>query len=402
VDKNRPGETLRALSVCIVTTSFPRWPDDSRGNFVLHAARALTAQGVNVRVIALHGPGSKPHELIEGVEVMRVRYLWPTRLEVLQNEGGGLPAAWHRGLLWRLAFAPMFVALALAVLRNSRKCDIFHAHWTLSGIAVWCSQFVHQRPFVLTVHGSDIFVASQLPLMRAITRRMLLQSQRVIAVSQALADATLALVGAGRNLEVIHNGVDVERFAPGPDQRQPMILFVGSLIERKGLSYLLRALPAIIEKLPRSCLVVVGEGPLRSMLENLAVSLGVSEHVSFKGAQSQQQVSAWMQQARVFVLPSLEEAFGVVLLEAMASGTPVVASRVNGIPEVVPADAGQLVSAGDVEALAAAITAILTDSGLWRSMSQRARAFVLEECMSWHEVAACLARVYQSSLGFHD
>ncbi len=388
--------TERPLRMALVTTAFPRWPNDSRGPSMWETARALRDLGVGVRVITLHSPGARARETWEGVDVVRARYLWPERLETLQSAGGGLPAVWRQGGAARLAFGPFFGALTAAVARYSAGCDVIHAHWTLAGIAAWWTQPLHRLPFVLTVHGSDVFQAPRLPVVGGQTRAMLRRCSHVVAVSRALADATSALGLPAAKVEVIPDGIDVERFQAGPAEREPLVLFVGSLIERKGVHHLLGAWPAVLARCPEARLVVAGDGPERAGLEALARTLQIAERVEFVGSQSQAQVAAWMQRARLFVLPSLEEALGIVLLEALVSGTPCVATRVGGIPEVVTSEVGRVVPPSNPEALAAALGELLTDAELWRTMSARARPYVLQNLWTWKKVAARLVTIYQA------
>lgn len=384
------------LKMCLVTTAFPRWPNDSRGPSMWETARALRDLGVTVRVITLHSPGARARENWEGIDVVRARYLWPERLEVLQSAGGGLPAMWRQGGLARLAFGPFFGALAGAVARYSAGCQVLHAHWTLAGIAAWWTQPWHRLPFVLTVHGSDVFQAPRLPVVGAQTRAMLQRCGHVVAVSRALADATAALGLPPERVEVIPDGIDLDRFPAGPDKREPILLFVGALIERKGVHHLLQALPAVLARCPEARLVIAGDGPERAALTALAGTLGVAAHVEFVGPQSQAQVSEWMRRARVFVLPSLEEALGIVLLEALVSGTPCVATRVGGIPEVVAPEVGRVVPPADPAALAGALTEILENPAVWAALHTRARPHVLQNLWTWKKVAARLIEIYQA------
>ncbi len=361
---------------------------------MLETARALRDLGVQVRVLTPHAPGSRVREEVEGIEVIRARYLWPERWEILLEEGGGLPAIWRRSRRARLAFLPFFGALTVAVMRHARDCDVIHAHWTLSAMAAWLAQGVHRRPIVLTVHGSDVFQAPRLPLVGGLTRATLRRCRRVIAVSAALAEATVALGLPPERMEVLPDGIDVDRFTPGPAAREPLLLFVGSLIERKGAQHLLDALPDIAARFPEVRLAIVGDGPQRSALEQQARALGLADRVEFVGFQSQAQIAVWMRRARLFVLPSLEEALGIVLLEALASGTPCVASRVGGIPEVVTPEVGRVVPPADPASLSQAIVSVLADPQAWAAMHQRARPHVLANCYTWRKVALRLQAIY--------
>jgi len=384
------------LRVALLTTAFPRWPNDSRGPSMLETARALRDQGVQIRVVTLHGPGARAQEVLENIPVHRVRYLWPTRLETVQDVGGGLPAAWRQGWASRLRFLPLFAALTWAALWHGRAVDVVHAHWTLAGLAAWLASFVTGTPFVLTVHGSDIYIAPGIAGVTAITRRMLRRCAHVIAVSRNLAGVTESLGIQEGSVEVIPDGIDLDRFTPGASEREPLLLFVGSLIQRKGAHDLLSALPAIVERHPGTRLAIVGGGPERAALEEQARALQLEAVVDFVGTQSQAQIAQWMQRARLFVLPSLEEALGIVLLEALASGTPCVASRVGGIPDIVAPDVGVLVPAQDPPALAAAIGDLLSDQERWQRLQRRARPHVEQKCWTWRKVATRLIEVYRA------
>lgn len=387
-----------ALRVALLTTAFPRWVNDSRGPSMLETARALRDQGVQVRVVTLHGPGSRGFESFESIPVFRQRYLWPDRFEDLQDIGGGLPAAWKRGWRMRISFVPMFLSLVWAAILHGRAVDVIHAHWTLAGLAAWLASFVTGTPFVLTVHGSDIYIAPGIPGVTAMTLAMLRRCSRVLAVSRDLAQATAGLGFPIDKVEVLPDGIDLERFTPGQPEREPLLLFVGSLIRRKGADILLRALNIVRVDHPQVRLTIVGDGPERQALEHLAVELGLTDHVDFVGSQSQKQIASWMQRARLFVLPSREEALGIVLLEALASATPCVGSRVGGVPDIVAEDVGVLVPPEDPVALAEAIAALLREPTRWSALQQRARTHVEQNCWTWNRVATRLIEIYNDAV----
>ncbi len=387
---------ILALRVCIATTAFPRWVGDDRGIFIFDAARAIQAQGAQVRVVAMHSPGAKTQESIDAIEITRPRYLIPERLEILQQEGGGLPIMWRTNRLARLRVLPFFLVQAAAIARLSRECDIIHSNWTLSAAAAWMGRSYHRRPIVVTVHGSDIFQAAKIPVIAQITRKTLTACDHIIAVGRSLAQATVQLGVSSQCIEVLPDGVDVTRYSPSTD-RAPVILFVGSLIERKGIRYLLEAWSQIASGYSHMQLVLIGEGSQRKELEQFTRSLGLAGRVQFLGAQPPAQVAEWMRRAQLFVLPSVEEGLGVVLLEALASGTPCVATDVGGIPDVVTPDVGVLVPPRNPEALADAIQSILSHQEHWGELSAHARQRAVEQ-YSWEVIGARLMGIYRSVL----
>ncbi|MEM3553505.1 MAG: GT4 family glycosyltransferase PelF [Candidatus Hadarchaeum sp.] len=389
------------MKVCMITTSFPRWEGDGQGSFIFELSRALVREGVQVQVIAMHSPGAAVYEYIDGIKIFRPRYLWPERLEMLRKEGGGLPATWkkHPWVLWEIG--PLIMAQTAALLRLIQDSCLIHAHWSLSAGIGWLGKCFHRGspPVIVTVHGSDIFQVTKYLLGTMLTRLILRRCNRVIAVSQALANEVINLGINPNKVVVISNGVDVERFKPLPPQhRQNIILYVGSLIERKGVRFLLAAMPNVFAALPDYQLLIVGEGPQYPMLKQMTESLNIADKVVFLGFQSYDQVRTLMQRAKLLVLPSIEEAQGVVLLEALACGTPVVASKVGGIPEVVTRDVGVLVPSANPAALSEAIISILTNSKIWLDMSHQARVRA-ENVYNWKEIAKQTISVYKEVLG---
>jgi glycosyltransferase involved in cell wall biosynthesis len=386
------------MNVCIVTTAFPRWAGDGQGAFVWEAARAVANQGVGVQVIAMHSPGLPPRATVDGIIVLRPRYFRPESWEILRREGGGLPITWQKYPLGRLQVLPFFVAHTVATARIARACDLVHAHWTLSGASASAGRPVHRRPVLATLHGSDIFRVTKSPVGAWLTRQVLLRADRVMAVSRALMDPAVRLGVPPNKFVVIPDGVDTGRFTPIPSsEREDIVLFVGSLIERKGARHLLAAMPEVFRSLPHYRLVLVGDGPQEQMLKALAEDVRISDRLSFLGFQPQEEVRRWMQKARLLALPSLEEGLGVVLLEALACGTPVVASRVDGIPEVISPEVGALVPPADPAALGAAIRRMLEDRHAWEEMSQRARERAAD-LYDWNHIAAQWISLYRSML----
>lgn len=384
------------MKIAILTTSFPRWPGDYMGIFVFEAASAIKRRGHQVKVIAIHSPGSKRRETWDGIEIIRTQYL-PEKWELLQSYGGGLPEVWKSKPWARLQVLPFMIAHFFNILVSTRGCDMLHANWTLSGAMAWGVHMLTRKPYLVTVQGSDIFQAPRLPLVTLITRIVLRGAKKVLALSESLANAVIALGVDSENVEIVPNGVNTQRFLPAAvTERENQILFVGSLIERKGIHYLLEAFASLLQCSPSTRLILVGEGSQRGEYEMEAHTLGIVSNVLFTGSQTQEQVSAWMQSSRLFVLPSIEEGLGVVLLEALACGTPIVASRVGGIPDVVVTSVGRLVPPADPLKLKEAMLSILNlPEHDWLSLSQESRARAVSK-FDWDRIAWRIESLYNS------
>lgn len=386
------------MKVCMAATTFPRWAGDGQGAFVWGLARALTRQGCTVTAIVLHTPGAAEHETIEGVEIFRPRYWWREADELLRKDGGGLPITLRRYPLARAQLVPFFLGHMSAIATAGRDADIVHAHWTISGgAAVWSRPF-HRRPVVVTVQGSDIFQVPKLPLGAAYTRHVLSHCQRATTLTAALYRAATQIGVDEHKLTVIPNGVDIHEFVPAlTTAREKVILFVGFLIKRKGVTFLLDAAVKVLARHPDYCFVVLGEGPEEKSLREQAIRLGIEETVNFLGFQPQQVVREWMQRAQMFVLPSVEEGQGVVLLEALASGTPVIGSDVDGISEVITPAVGRLFPAGDSTALAEQILELIENEPLRHQLALAARQRA-ETAYDWDRLALEYVALYRQVL----
>ncbi|MDR3445568.1 MULTISPECIES: glycosyltransferase family 4 protein [unclassified Dyella] len=212
-------------------------------------------------------------------------------------------------------------------------------------------------PYVVKVHGTDLNVKATQPLLRPQIRHALRGAQGVVAVSQALADKVVELGVDPSRVHVIYNGVEPNLFHPGSlsearaklslPQDERIILYVGNLKDTKGCLDLLEAFPRVLLTHPDANLLFIGAGPSREALLQRAAALGCQNRVRLVGAIEHFALGDWFRAADLLCLPSHNEGVPNVVLEAMACGTPVVATRVGGIPEVLPEHAGVLVDAHD-------------------------------------------------------
>lgn len=379
-----------------MTTAFPRWYGDGRGAFIYEAAQAIKRQGCEVQVVAMHVPGAKTHEWMDGIEVIRPRYL-PERWEILARDSAGLPQAWRTNPWAKLALVPFLVVQAIAVINCSSNADIIHGNWTLSGAIVWATRWWHRKPYLVTIHGSDVFQGLEKLLVYWISKISLERAGAVIAVSKALAQKVREKKIFPRRIEIITNGIDFSQIlspVKSFSERDNIILFVGSIFWRKGVSYLLEAFANISAIIPDYKLILIGEGDQVSVLKNKAKEYKLEDRVIFEGALPHQEVIHWMQRSKVLVLPSVEEGQGVVLIEAMACGTPCIGSNVGGIPEILSSVNGWLIPPGDIQALEKALKEAVLSEEQWTAKSigalETARNF------DWDKIARKIVLVYES------
>lgn len=271
---------------------------------------------------------------------------------------------------------------------------LVHAHFGGDGGFVFplCRQLA--LPLVVTFHGYDATwdtpawttVRSQGDFFRTLLLhkrdRAVAVADRIIAVSQFIRDQLLLRGGSADKIVVHYIGIDRQTFSPQPDQvREPIVLFVGRLVEKKGGEYLVRAMAAVQRQLPVVQLILIGDGPMRSHLQTLANQLGV--RVQFLGKQPPDQVRHWMNRAQVFCGPSIiarsgdAEGFGMVFAEAQAMGVPVVSFATGGIPEaVIHGETGLLAPEKDTGQLAKNLIRLLKDEDLRQQFALAGQAHV--------------------------
>lgn len=349
------------MKVLTFSTLYPSAGRPIHGIFVETRLRELLKSGeVDAKVVApvpwfpfRHGGfgvyaqhASVPsREQRNGIEVLHPRYIAIPKV-------GMTPAPW----LLAQAVKPV-----LAKLLRRFDFDCIDAHYLYpDGVAAVLLGQHFRKPVVLTARGSDVTLIPSYRLPRAMIRWAARKAARLITVSRALKDGLVALGVEGERITVLRNGVDPERFQPLAREavradlglRRTTLLSVGHLIPRKAHDLVIRAL----ELLPHTDLLIVGDGPERASLATLAARLGLSARVRFVAAQPQDELPRYYSAADVLVLASSREGWANVLLEAMACGTPVVASNVGGAAELVtmPA-AGVLFDGREPAAVARAI-----------------------------------------------
>ena len=377
------------LKLLVTTNLFPTPWDPLRGAFnrqqferlgQRHEVHVLTAVDFRERLAGVRGQVEVP-----GLRRDHFTFVFPP----------GIGRALHAGC-W-------FASLLLQHGRRLRteKYDAILASWAYPDAVA--SGWLARRlgiPYVVKVHGSDLNVMADAALRRPQIAAALRRAGAVVAVSQALADKAVALGAEPARVHAIYNGVDEQLFSPGSREaarqrlglgaEQPLLLYVGNLKSTKGCLDLLEAFPAVLAQRPQASLVYAGAGACRDELLARAAALGCAERVSLVGAVPHGKLADWFRAADLLCLPSHNEGVPNVVLEAMSCGTPVVASRVGGIPEVLPEFAGILVPAREPAALAEALLDATARTWQGERIVEHARGF------RWDDNIDQLERILQT------
>lgn len=279
------------------------------------------------------------------------------------------------------------------------KPQIVHAHHATSyGLA---GALIGHHPFLIHTWGRDVLDFPQRSrLYRLLLRFNLGRADVITCTSQMMARTVQQFARAETPIHVVPFGVDLAQFRPRANPRSPtaplVIGVVKSLERLYGIEYLLRAFAALHNQSGDLRLMIIGDGTQRPALESLARELGIAALTHFVGRVPHEQVIHYLHQMDIFVVPSLQESFGVAAVEASAAGLPVVASDVEGLPEVVlDGETGFLVPPTDVGALSRRLTQLSADPSLRRRIGQAGRAFVKAH-YNWQANAAEMERLYRS------
>lgn len=280
---------------------------------------------------------------------------------------------------------------------------LLHAHFGPDALAALPITHRLGIPLVTTFHGFDVTKSYSRSRYVRLRPRIFAKAALILAVSRFIRDQLIARSCPPEKIVIHYIGIDVDQFSPAPDlERQPRVLFVGRLVPKKGLEYLIRAMARIQDRHTDADLVVVGDGPLLRDLKRRAGS--ELRRFRFLGRQSPAQVRALLNSAQVFCVPSVvdssgdAEGLGMVFLEAQAMRLPVVSFASGGIPDaVVDGVTGLLAPERDVSALAAHLDRLLGDPELRRRMGEAGRAHVSER-FDIRKQTARLEEIYNNVL----
>ncbi|MFW8601576.1 glycosyltransferase family 4 protein [Desulfobacterota bacterium M19] len=392
--------------VLTLTSTFPRWHDDSTTPFVPRLAVNLQKIGWQVDILAPHAHGAAKTEIIDGLRVKRFQYLWPSSRQTVCYQGGAMINL-RRNKLNYLKLPALLFSEWLSLCRSlaAGHYDILHSHWILPQGFVGALAAGVRIPHVITVHGGDVFGLRGELYARA--RKFALRRAAGITVNSSVTEqAVRDIVPAAAVIKRIPMGVRVT--APGKGGKQvdelrryfkkdggSLLIFVGRVIGEKGVADLLAALKMLLVDSVPVTLVVVGEGQDRPEMEALARELRIADAVHFVGWQSAARVSDYLAAADIFIGPSRtaangwREAQGLTFLEAMMAGTPVIASRAGGIVDAVRHEqTGLLVDERAPRQICQAVKRLLDDQQLYQRLAVNGRKMAEED---FSEEASALA-----------
>lgn len=385
---------MARLKVLFIAAWYPSRENPMAGIFVREHAKAVQLYN---EVTVLHCPGPDP----------MLKKDWQLEQEMKEEFTQGIPTyrLAHRYVpTRRLMDSPYFKATLLAfeqIVAGGFFPDVLHAHVYTAGVAAVLLGMLHHIPVVITEHLS-VFPRKLLPFREVSQAKFAFgAADFVLPVSLSLQEA-IQDYGIHAKFQVVPNVANPIFFdfrkhgrRPSPQKR---LLFVGRLVPVKGVSYLLRALAQLRRQRDDWHLDVVGEGPSRVKYEQMAAHLGIANRVTFHGLKPREAIAQWMREADLFILPSLSENCPTVVVEALATGTPVLATRCGGTEELLTKNIGLLVTPGDAEALCCVLNDMLERLACYHPDSISRYAL---KHFSREQVGKRLHSIYASCLAQH-
>ena len=392
--------------ILVLTTTFPRWDNDSTPRYVYDLSKRL-AYKFRIIVLAPHHYRAKKMETYGKLSIRRFSYFKPERLQKLCYDGGIIPnmkESFFARVQLPLLIISEFIS-SYKIIKNE-NIGMIHAHWILpQGFVGVFLKKLFRIPLLVTVHGSDLF-ALKSKLSKKLQNFVVKNADIVTVNSKATGNEIVKRFPTySSKVKVIPMGVDIGLFKkknikkPKKYSKNKILLFVGRLSDQKGLQYLIDAMPEIIKYDTKIKLLIIGEGPYEKILQEKLQSNNVEEHIEFLGSMPSTEISKYYNFADIFVMPSLStktgtEALGLSLLEAMACGCRVIGTNIGGIPFVIKNNYnGTLIKQKDSLELSNAITRILKNKKRSIKLGNRAAEFVKKN-YSWDKILKDFTKIY--------
>lgn len=396
-------------NILVLASTFPRWKNDTTPSFVYNLEKRLSDK-FNIDVLVPHFKGAKKKEIEGNLKIHRFRYFWPEEWQKLCYGGGILPNLRKNKLLWIQGFT-LIICEFFSAIRIIKKngTELIHAHWIIpQGIVAFILKKFFKIPYIITVHGSDIFGLKNSFLTKA-KKNILINADYITAVSNAIKDEIIRIINTNKNISVVPMGVDLSLFNPDKyDEtikknhqiKGPLLLFVGRLEDIKGIKYLIKSMLKIIKKSPNAKLLIIGEGPIKKNLEELINNLKLNKSVLLIGALSHEELPKYYSTSDFFISPSIKtksghvEGFGLTLVEASLSGSLIIGTKTGGIQDIIEdKKTGFLVEENNSESIADKVIQLLKNKSLYKKVKSNGRNINLKK-FSWENSVSSFSKIY--------
>jgi len=389
LEKKRVYKINGKPSVIMLTPSFPRFRGDVYSPFVLECAKNIASQGIKVLVVSSGDKDAVNYNIHPNLKVERFSYFMPKFLQKLTYSPGGIPEQIKKSTLAKIQFPFFMLSLLLRTLSRAKRYDIIHSHWVMPGIAGVIVKKIFKKPLVVTVRENNTAIVANNFLLRYV-----LKKADIIIVNNEQYERDILRIGVEKEkMRRILNGVN-DIFKPGnkadartklkvPNNKK-IIIFVGSLIQRKGPKDVMESFFRLKKKHKDLMLVYIGEGALKEELENEANKPPCKPDILFLGKKEPTEIKNWLNASDIFCLPTKKDGIPNAMVEAMACEVPVVMSNIGGIPDVIENwKSGIMVKPGNIDGFCSALDALIRDKKKRERMGKEGRKALLKNGVDW-------------------
>jgi len=401
------------MKILVPSTSYPRYPNDYIAPFLHELFNEIQDKKHEIIVLAPQLKGMPKIQDFGNLKVHRIPYTKNKNKQVLGD--GFLPERLKSNFNKFNLIKYLFNALRKALRLHKRKnFNLIHSQWIFpSGLLGLVLKYMINRPLIITIHGAGIFLMKKYPFLRPFLKLTLKKADLIIFNSNHTKKETLRIYKELKNKIVLHQGINLERFQNLKDKKVPrnelfkdnqVILSIGRLIERKGFKYLIIAMNHVKKTFPKAKLLIIGTGPEKNHLKAVAKGLHIQDDVIFLGQVKGEDIPHYLKKSTLFVLPAIidrngdTEGLGIVLLEAMAAGIPVIGTKVGGIVDIIDnGKNGILVPEKRIKDFIYTINKLLSDEALREKFKKNGLKKVTKK-FQWSEIALKTIKEYEKLL----
>lgn len=397
------------MKVLHITGAYPVSESDSHGIIIAQLCESITEEGVTTFVLAPRQNARDLQETRNNITIYRYGYMPMQRLEMLPGTSGSFSALQHSFIAWiNLPFFLFFEFVYAFRCIRREGIDIIHSHWIIPhGIIGALLSALCSKPHISSIHGSDAYIIQKTGFLKLYVSLIGVYTDLFTANSSFTTDQIIQALSTRKKekIRTIPMGVNGDRFKKKNTVRKGVnkerfVLYVGRLIPLKGVLTLIAAMKQVTDTMEHITLRIIGDGPEYEKCQQLVQNLQLEKNIHLLGRIPNQDLCQYYHESDLFVLPSVvragqAEGLGVVLLEAMAAGVPVIGTKTGGIVDIITDGVnGLLVPPDDPDALAAAIVKILQNPDLAERFREAGRE-TIEDRFSWTVIAREFCTLYR-------
>lgn len=392
------------MKITMLTPSFPSYKGDVQSPFVYQLCKTMINLGHDVKIVCPSYTHNRRDLDIEN-NTKRFRYMWPKKFQTLTSEGG-IPSSLKNSKWAKIQLPFFFLFFLLKSLRHTRNTEIIHAHWTLSGLVGVICKKIWRKKLIITTRESLLENYLKSPIMKKVFLFVYRNADYIASANENHPGIISSFGIPKEKTGTVLNGMRIDLFKIrdkkevrnqlGIPLNRNVVLFVGWLIERKGVKYLFEAAKSLNKEGKDYLFYFVGDGALYEELSKKVKDENLGDNIKFVGRKEHTEIPLWMNACDIFVFPSLFEGRPNVVAEAMMCGAPVVATDINGIRNelIIDGQNGFMVPSEDSKSIQEKISYLFNNPKKLEEFSKKGKEFIDKKTYSWQDCAKKYSAIY--------